>query len=369
MPPWNSAVTTCNVSRRIRRKRIRGAVGAPPGAFPSTPHAHPTTVSVTRFSRGHVEAEDNPDLSKVKPGGTREITWVNVEGLQDHDLLQHLGREFHIHPLALEDALVSQRPKLEAYPQHMLFLLHMPSCECHEQQLEFEQVAIFYGEGFVVTIQDGSPGDCFDNVRRQLAETDSNVRLRGPDYLAYRLMDAIIDHYFPLVDHIEERIDRLEEQIFGGGGAKSMISDVRSMKHDIAEMDRRIRPVMESLRGREQYLDKFTEEETRIEIRDCLDHSRQLVETLAMHKDSASGLMNDYLSQLSYKTNEVMRALTIITTIFMPLTFIAGVYGMNFDHMPELHWRYGYPATLSLMLISGLSFFFYFKKRGWLNSN
>jgi magnesium transporter len=349
---------------RKRRKAVRAPVGAAPGTLPATPHARPTNVQLYEYNAKTVRVTEGPDLAHLAapPAGTHY--WVNVEGLQDHGTLRRLGEIFKIHALALEDVLVSQRPKIEGYAHNILFLIHMPTSDCKVCSLEFEQVTILYGADFVVTFQDGHPGDCFQVVRKQLAEVDSSVRRRGPDYLAYRLLDAIIDSYFPLIDQIDERIERCEEHIFVSGG--DVIAEVRQLKRDISELERRIRPVTESLRGRERYLDNFTTEETRLEIRDCLDHSRQLSETLANQKEFATGLIADYISALSYKTNEVMRALTIITTVFMPLTFIAGVYGMNFEHMPELKWHYGYPFTLLLMAAVAFCFWAYFRQRGWV---
>lgn len=347
-----------------RRKAVRAPVGAAPGTLPPTPHARPTNVQLYEYNAKSVRLTEGPDLGNLgsPPAGT--FYWVNVEGLKDHQTLRRLGEIFKIHALALEDVLVSQRPKIEGYAHNILFLIHMPTSDCKVCSLEFEQVTILYGTDFVVTFQDGYPGDCFQIVRKQLAEVDSSVRRRGPDYLAYRLLDAIIDSYFPLIDQIDERIEKCEEHIFVSGG--DVIAEVRQLKRDISELERRIRPVTESLRGREKYLDQFTSEETRLEIRDCLDHSRQLSETLANQKEFATGLIADYISALSYKTNEVMRALTIITTVFMPLTFIAGVYGMNFEQMPELKWHYGYPFTLFLMAAVALCFWAYFRKKGWI---
>jgi len=355
-----------------RRRAVRSPIGSTPGTFPQNPHARPTVISVTEYSKDHFRVQEKVSADKLELPRSGRRCWVNVEGLQDHDALFKIGKIFGIHHLALEDVVVHQRAKLENYSNNALLLVPMPCLEknqsANSHSCEFEQVTILFGKDYVISFQDGLPGDCFEVVRRQLSTPESPARLRATDYLAYRLLDSIIDHYFPLVDDIDERITACEEEVFGSPG-RDVINKIRQIKRDVSGLERRIRPLAESLKGWERLLEHLTEEETRLEVRDCIDHARQLVDTLTSQKDLATGLIDDYISLLSFKTNEVMRALTVITVMFMPMTLIAGIYGMNFEVLPELKWRFGYPLALGGMLLCAALFFAYCRRRGWIGSD
>lgn len=349
-----------------RRRAVRSPLGSTPGTLPQNPHARPTEIGWIQYGKDYFRAQDGVAADKLAlPSGGRRC-WINVEGLQNQESLLKIGRLFGIHHLALEDIVVHQRAKLDHYANNALLLVPMPALE--KGSCEFEQVTILFGKDYVISFQEGLPGDCFQVVRRQLETEGSPVRQRGSDYLAYRLLDAIIDHYFPLVDEIDERIIACEEEVFGSPG-RDVINKIRQIKRDISSLERRIRPLSESLKGWERYLEHLTEDETRLEIRDCMDHARQLVDTLSSQKDLATGLIDDYISLLSFKTNEVMRALTVISVMFMPMTLIAGIYGMNFEVLPELKWRFGYPLALGGMLLCAAFLFGYFRRRGWIGKD
>lgn len=359
-------LTALQLAMQRRRRAIRSPLGSDPGTLPLNPLARPTSLQWLEYGPETYEVID-PETQGLRRPPCGRLTWINVEGLQNQELLLQLGEVFEIHPLALEDVVVHQRPKLDHYPDNALLVIPMPINPSATRGYEFEQVTLVFGKDYVISFQEGLPGDTFQLVRQQLEHSQSNIRIRGSDYLAYRLLDSIIDHYFPLVDELDERIQACEEEVFGKPG-QDVVSKIRQIKRDVSCLDRRIRPLVEGLRGWERSLDHLTAEETRIEIRDCIDHARQLADTLGVQKDMATGLIDDYISLLSFKTNEVMRALTVITLMFAPMTLIAGIYGMNFAHMPELQWPFGYPLALLLMVSAALSFYVLLKRKGWARS-
>ena len=315
------------------------------------------------------------DVAAAAAGAGRTL-WLNVDGLGDAETIALIGERFALHPLALEDVVnVHQRPKFEAYDDHLFLIVRVPlsprdASAPRAAVLHTEQVAICLGREHVVTFQE-APGNTFEPVRHRLRAASSALRRRGADYLAYALVDAAIDAYFPLLESYGERLEALESEVVGRP-RREHIALIHDLKRDLLTVRRAVWPLRDLLAAMLRDDTPLVEEHTRLYLRDCLDHTTQLIDMIETYREIASGLVDIHLSSLSNRMNEVMKVLTIIATIFIPLTFLAGLYGMNFDRaagpwsMPELGWRYGYPAVLALMAAVAIGLVLYFRGLGWI---
>jgi len=347
----------------VRPFRRRTGPGASPGTVVALPDEPPPQVRVIAYGPDGVVEEQAASVSGLAALTQRSaVTWVNVDGLGDAAVIQQLGNEFQLHPLALEDVMnPHQRPKVEAYDDHLFIVARSVSLDEH---LETEQIALFVGKNYVLTIQEGLPGDCFDPVRERIRKTVGRIRHSGADYLAYALLDAIIDNYFPVLDRYGDMLDDLDEQLMSGGDGES-VAQIHKLRSDLSALRRALRPhqeVFNELVREEQ--ERFSER-TRLYLRDCLDHVLQIAQTIDHYHEYCSDLRDYHLVTLSHRSNEAMKTLTVIATLFIPLSFVAGLYGMNFQHMPELHWVYGYPMALAIMASIGGSLLAWFWRRGW----
>jgi magnesium transporter len=346
----------------------RSKPGAAPGTLIAPPNASPPIIDVLGYTGDSLVEREDISVDALKKFSARpRVTWVNVTGLGDTGRIEEIADIFGLHDLALEDVLnLHQRPKLEEYEDHLFIMVRMAT---RPGSTETEQVAIFLGANFVLTIQEKS-GDCFDPVRARARNANSRLRARGADYLAYALIDAVIDGYFPVLEHLGEELERLEDKIVGDGGSGT-IRTLHDMKRQFLSLRRAIWPYRELLSAlsREDY--GLIRKETRPYFRDCYDHVVQLMDLLETYREIASGLVDVYLSASSARLGEITTVLTVIATIFIPLSFIASVYGMNFDrgspwNMPELGWRFGYVFALALMAASAAAMVAYFWVNGWL---
>jgi magnesium transporter len=297
------------------------------------------------------------------------VTWLNVAGLGDADLLAGLGRIFGLHPLALEDVSnLHQRAKAEQYGEQLFIVARMAE---RAATLETEQLSIFVGKNFVLTFLE-DPGDCFESVRTRL-RGGGRLRESGPGYLAYSLLDSVIDAYFPVVESYAERLDRLEDRVVARPNRRA-IAEIHAAKHDLRTLRRIVWPLREAVNSLVRDPSPLVDDDTRVHLRDCYDHLVQIIDLVETYRELGSDLTDLYLSSLSNRMNEVMKVLTVIATIFMPLSFITGLYGMNFHtersgwNMPELDWPYGYPFALSLMALVALGMLGYFRRKGWLGN-
>jgi magnesium transporter len=297
------------------------------------------------------------------------VTWLNVAGLGNADAIDQLGRIFGLHPLALEDVVhVHQRAKVEQYGEQLFVVARMPR---ENEALATEQVSMFIGKNFVLTcIED--PGDSFEPVRTRL-RGGGRLREAGPGYLTYSLLDAVIDAYFPVVEAFAERLDKLEDRVTTRPSRRA-IAEIHSAKHGLRSLRRILWPLREAVNSLIRDPSPLIDDDTRVHLRDCYDHLVQIIDLLETYRELCSDLTDLYLSSLSNRMNEVMKVLTIIATIFMPLSFITGLYGMNFHtndspwNMPELSWRYGYFYSLGLMALTLLAMLWYFHRKGWLTN-
>jgi magnesium transporter len=294
--------------------------------------------------------------------GKWPAVWVNVDGLGDTSVISQLGELFDVHRLALEDVVnVHQRAKVEPYDDHLFVIAHMIQAGEH---LGTEQVSFFIGENYLLTFQERA-GDCFDMVRQRIRAGRGRIRHAGASYLAYALLDALIDAYFPVLEVYGERIEALESELLTEPDAE-MAGRIHAIKRDLLVLRRAIWPHREAIKTLLRDDSPFITDETRIYLRDCYDHVIQLLDLVETYRELASGLLDIYLSSLSNRMNEVMKVLTIFAAIFIPLTFIAGLYGMNFERMPELRWSWGYPMALMVMAALTVSLLVFFRRKGWI---
>jgi len=346
-----------------RRRRRHGPRGDVPGTLVVDPNAPRPVIRAIAYGPEEFAEEELDKLEAI--GGLLEkwpVTWVNVDGLGDAEVIQKLGEIFGLHGLAMEDVLdVHQRPKVEQYEGFQFIVLRMP---WPGRPLETEQVSVFLGKNFVVTFQERT-GDCLDPVRDRIRRNKGRIRQVGPDYLAYSLLDAIVDGYYPVLETYGEQVEALEDEIISRAGAET-ISDIHQLKRDLLTLRRAVWPLREAINSLLRDTSPLMTAETLIYLRDCYDHSVQILDMVETYRELSSGLMDVYLSSVSNRMNEVMKVLTIIATIFIPLTFVAGVYGMNFPDMPELKWPWSYAVIWAVMLTIAGSMLVYFRRKRWL---
>jgi len=295
---------------------------------------------------------------------TYEVTWINVDGLGNAEIIKQLGRMFGLHGLALEDVVnMHQRAKVEDYGDHLFIVAHMIE---QETSLITEQICFFVGKKFLLTFQSGSPGDCLEQVRNRIRKSLGKIRQRSTDYLTYCLLDTIIDHYFPVVDSFSDRLDLLDNDIINNALRTSIVK-THAIRTELLAVRRTIRPHRDMIHELLKDSHDLITDETRIYLRDCYDHTIQLYDAIEMFRITSTEMRDFHLAAVNHQNNEATKMLTIIATFFIPLGFIASLYGMNFSYMPELHWKYGYPLVLCVMggMITMLSYWFY--RRGWFD--
>jgi len=356
---------------KFGRKR-RTPPGSPPGTLISDPGAVAPVVQYIGYGPDDLEARGIVDFEDLEAlTGRWPVVWINVDGLADLELIRRLGEVFGLHRLALEDVVnVHQRPKVEEYEGHTFIVTRM----IHDGEgLTTEQVSMFLGPDVVLTFQE-RPGDCFQPVRDRLRRSQGIIRTRQADYLAYALLDAVIDSYFPVLEALGERLERLEEAVMDRPHDAHAV-EIHDMKRDLLTVRRAVWPQREMANILSREALPHVSHRTRVYLRDCYDHAIQLMDLVETYREIASGLLDVYLSSVSARMNEVMKVLTIIATIFIPLTFISGLYGMNFDrdaspwNMPELGWYWGYPFALGVMAAIAIGLLIAFWRIGWIGSD
>lgn len=353
---------------RLKFKR-RVSPGAPPGTLIADPAAPKPTIRVFSYGPDVCEEKTINDVAELKAiVGQRPVTWVNVDGLGDAEVIRKLGEIFALHPLALEDVLQThQRPKVEQYGELLFIIAREVRLN---DRLETEQFSMFLGHNFVLSFGE-RVGDCFDPIRERIRRKVGKLRDRGSDLLAYALLDSLVDSYFPVLENYGDRLETVEDSIVDHSN-RSDLARLHEHKRDLLTLRRAMWPTREALAilAREEH--PLISPDTRVFLRDCYDHVVQIIDIVETYREVCSDLMDVYLSAVSYRLNEVMKVLTIISTIFIPLTFLAGVYGMNFHtdagplNMPELHWRYGYVAFWAVSTAIAIGLLTLFKHLGWL---
>lgn len=354
--------------KHLQHIRRRTAPGTAPGTLAVDPTASVSTVRVMAYSANDFFEEDHFSLQKLPELQNRfAVVWIDITGLGSRELMEDLTQRLKLHPLAMEDVVnVHQRSKADPYEDYLFLVARMLD---DENTLMSEQISMFVKQGLVVSFQE-RPGDCWDPVRQRMRQARGRVRICGADFLCYMLIDAIIDSYFPVVDRISEMIDEADDEILHDPDPLH-IQKVHEIRSQLLSIRRSIRPHREMLNELIRDDHPLIQAETRVFFRDCYDHVIQVMDLVDTYRELTADLRDFYMSAVSNKMNEVMKVLTIISTIFIPLSFIAGIYGMNFDtdspwNMPELGWRFGYPIVLSGMALLGFGLLFAFYRRKWL---
>ena len=328
-------------------------------------------ISLIEYDAHSIEERTIETMDELLPClDNDKVSWINVDGLGDPEFIKRLGQHFRIHPLALEDIFnIGQRPKVDEYDRQLFIVLDM-GYENKEGEVVFEQVCVVLSEQFVITIQEEDSGDVFNPVRQRLRDGGGNARFMKSDYLAYALIDAVIDQYFPIIESLGESMEDLQETLLDQP-TRERLRELHEFKRLIARIRRAIWPQREVLGRLMRDETGLVAARTKPFFRDCYDHTVIMVDILETFREATRNIMDIYLSSISIRTNEVMRVLTVISSIFIPLTFIAGVYGMNFDpklspfNMPELEWPFGYLFAICLMLAVAIGMIVFFKRKKW----
>lgn len=343
-------------------------VGLAPGSMvPVEVHEHePVALTLTEYDAEELTERRFDDVGEVPtPAPSTGVRWLNVDGLHEVEVIEEIGRRRGLHPLVQEDIVnTHQRPKLESFDEHLYLVLKMLVFDRERRQIQEEQVSLVVGPGWLVSFQE-RPGDVFDPVRERLRSNRGRIRRMGADYLAYALVDALVDHYFVVLEEIGDWVDDVEEELVDDPGTETM-HQLHRLKRELILFRKMARPVRELAAGLGREETRHVSPEVRVFVRDLYDHVVQILDTVDTLRDLVGGMLDTYLSAVSNRMNEVMMVLTVMASIFIPLTFIAGIYGMNFEWMPELGWRWGYPAVLGLMGVIGAGMLIYFWKRDWL---
>ena len=323
-------------------------------------------ISLMNYDQGQLLEKELKQIEDSFPyKDTPPVTWINVDGLHDVEIIDKIGRHFGIHPLTLEDIVnTGHRPKAEDFEDYEYIVLKMLTYDEHQNHITAEQISFILGPHYLISFQE-TEGDVFNFVRERIRKAKGRIRKSGSDYLAYALIDAIVDHYFLVLEKMGEKIELLEEDLLGDTRAETLQS-IHHLKREMIFFRKQVWPIREIL----SYLMKdeasLIQETTQVFIRDLYDHTIQVMDTIESFRDVLSGLQDLYLSTVSNRMNEVMKVLTIMATIFIPLTFIAGIYGMNFEYMPELKIPWAYPVLWILLITIFVFMIFWFKRKKWL---
>lgn len=353
---------------KLVRKRSQ-KLGLPPGTLiylgDKTDKAFEITT-VTYNEQDYVETRATffKECPRVSPEADT-VTWVNVNGLQNTKNLEELGECFNLHPLVLEDILnTDQRPKLEDYGNYLFIVLKMLHLKEESREIVTEQVSLILGENYVISLHEHDQ-DVFQAIRERLQAGKGRSRRAGADYLAYTLMDLIVDHYFLILERLGEVIEELEDEVVAQP-TPATLKEIHALKRDLILLRKSVWPLREVISSLERRDSPLIRGANVLYLKDLYDHVVQVMDNIETLRDIVSGMLDIYLSSVSHRLNEIMKVLTIIATIFIPLTFIAGIYGMNFEHMPELKWPWGYYLILGIMALVALLMLANFWRRGWI---
>jgi magnesium transporter len=357
---------------RIIKKRSRKK-GLPPGTLVHIGErkSEKVRISIIDYNEENFQEKEAKNVEECFPFKEKStVTWLNIDGLHEIDVIDKLGKHFDVHPLVLEDILnTDQRPKMEDYESYIFFVLKMIYYDEKEGEVHTEQVSLILSHNFVISFQE-SIGDVFDAVRERLRNGKGKIRKMGADYLAYALIDAIVDNYYVILEKIGERIEGIEEELLDNP-TPNTVQIIHGLKREMIYLRKSVWPLREVINSLLREETKLIKKTTYVYLRDLYDHTIQTIDTIETFRDMISGMLDIYMSSVSNKMNEVMKVLTIFAAIFIPLTFVAGLYGMNFNpdaspfNMPELNFYWGYPMALFAMILIGVILLIYFKRKKW----
>jgi len=350
----------------VRRSR---KAGLPPGTpvFVGEQKQDRVRIDIMRYSREHLEEIHDANMDDCVPlKAGSGITWINVNGIHDIETVKNLSNLAGLHPLTAEDiSNTGQRPKTEEFDNYIFFALKMLRYDEKTNMITHENVSVILGENYVISFQEDIEGDAFDPVRQRIRSDKGRIRSQGTDYLAYALLDAVVDEYFVSLEKLGDYIEEIDDEILTEPDAVHM-KEIHRLKREIVFLRKAVWPVREEIAAMEKSESRLICRTTKIFLRDLYDHTIQIIEMVETYREIIASMHDTFLSGTGNRMSEVMKILTIIGTIFIPLTFIAGIYGMNFENMPELKWKYGYFVLLGVMTALGLTMLVFFKKRKWL---
>ncbi|EKQ67602.1 magnesium Mg(2+) and cobalt Co(2+) transport protein CorA [Leptolyngbyaceae cyanobacterium JSC-12] len=343
-----------------------------PGTLDIDPDAPPPVIILIDYSEDKAIRQELETPEACLPFlDSESVSWVDVKGLGSEDILKRLGNVFNLHPLVLEDIVnVPQRPKVEEHGDQLLIIARMVTLHEDDKTFESEQVSLILGKHYLLTVQEEPRYDCFGPIRERIRTDKGAIRKSGADYLAYALIDSIIDGFFPVLEAYGEQLEELEDEVVANPNRQTL-QKIHDIKRELLTLRRAIWPQRDSINALIRDGSKLFSNEVLVYLRDCYDHAIQVLDMVETYREVASSLMDVYLSSVGNRMNEIMKFLTVISSIFIPLTFIAGVYGMNFNtekspfNMPELNWYLGYPACMAIMFTIAVSLVLFFKRKGW----
>ncbi len=352
---------------RFLKKKIQ-SIGQVPGelVFIGEKKVGDTTIRLIDYDQEQLSENKLQDIKDGIPyRNTATVTWININGLHDTNLIGELGKGFDLHPLVMEDIVsTGQRPRMEEYDNYLYFALKMMSYSQETGQIQSEQLSMVLGQSFLITFQE-QPGDVFEPVRERIRKQKGRIRKVGIDYLAYALLDTIIDNYLMIIERLGEKIEDIEDEILANP-TQEVLSKINTYKREMNYLRKTIRPAREFILQLSRLDSDLVQEKTEPFLKDLLDLANQAVDVIDTYRDMLSDHLNIYDSRVSNRLNEIMKVLTIFSAIFIPLTFIAGIYGTNFEYVPELHFRYSYFIMLGVMIIVVLFMLRFFRSKSWL---
>jgi magnesium transporter len=352
------------------KKKYRHIPGESPGTLRDSCNIDDKKIDITvlNYNGSFIDELVTQDINQALAFEKEDsITWINVDGIRNHRVLETIGAKYNLHPLLLEDiASNDQRPKLDEYDDYIYIVVKMLSFSSGENCIVAEQVSFILGKNYVISFQEEEKkGDVFNPNRDRLKANKGKIRRSGADYLLYSLMDTIVDNYFSILETMGERIEEMEDDLIADPSPQRL-RVLYALKREMIYLRKSVWPLREVISKMEKGETELIHTSTQLFIRDVYDHTIQVIDTVESYRDMLASMVDIYMSSISNRMNSVMKVLTIISTIFIPLTFVAGVYGMNFDFMPELRWKYGYPAVWIFMIATVGVMLYYFKKKKWL---
>jgi magnesium transporter len=354
------------MSRLIKKRSIK--TGLPPGSLVhiGDAPAKDTKISVIDYKANKFQEEHLDSFEACFPfKNKKSVTWIDIEGIHQPETFERLGQCYGFHPLVLEDIMATdQRPKMDDYGKYLFIVLKMIDYDTKEAGISFEQVSMILGSNYLISFQEGKEGDVFTTVRERIRNGKGRIRQMGPDYLAYSLIDAIVDNYYSVLEKLGEEIEDLEEKLITDP-APATLHTIQRLKRDMIFLRKSVWPLREVISTLERNESALFSKSTSIYLKDVYDHTIQVIDTIETFRDMLSGMLDIYLTSINNRLSAVMKVLTMIATIFMPLSFIAGVYGMNFKYIPGLEQEWGFAVTISVMITIAGSMLYMFRKKKW----
>ena len=349
-------------------KKGSRTAGLPPGALMHIGERKTEKVKITviKYDETHFKENEVKSIEECFPLKEKSaVTWINIDGLHEGQIIEKIGTHLGIHPLVLEDIMnTGQRPKTEDFEEYLFIVLKMFYHNKNDNEITDEQVSVITGSNYIVSFQERE-GDIFNPIRERLRSGKGRIRKMGADYLTYSLVDSVVDNYFITLEKLGEKIEFLEEELVENPTTE-ILQEIHHLKRGLIILRKSIWPLRELINTLERGESSLVKETTLLYLRDVYDHTIQVIDTVETFRDMLSGMLDIYLSIISNRMNEVMKVLTIIATIFIPLTLVAGIYGMNFKYMPELEWRWAYPLVILVMVVIGVFMLIYFRRKRWL---